>query len=186
MKLILKTLLTLVVFSAAACNSEAGSETSKKMLQTSYTRIDSCRETVDNVNAAFSILDCGKLGEHDLQITVQSPTVFTVHLKNGSSEVMSEFEELSGDLPLETGPTLEWYSDNHQPRLMVFRVRWGTEEAPFQMNERLVISHIGIDRICPLATVDVQSNKNANEKARALIYEKFLSISECPESVLTY
>ncbi|WP_308364838.1 MULTISPECIES: hypothetical protein [unclassified Microbulbifer] len=186
MKILLKTLLVLVSFTSAACNSEADNRTPKDTLQTSYTRIDSCKETVQNDNAAFSILDCGKVGEHDLHITVQSPTIFTVRLKKDSAEAMSEFEELSGDLPLETGPVLEWYSDNHQPRFMVFRVSWGTDDEPFQMDERLVISYITKDRICPLATVQVKSNKNANEKTRELIYDKFLSTTECPKTVLSF
>ncbi len=185
MKIILKTLIVLASFTSVACNSETDGKTSEKTLQTSYTRIDSCKETVENENAAFSVLDCGKVGDHDLHITVQSPTVFTVRLKDDGTESMSEFEELSGDLPLETGPTLEWYSDNSQPRFMVFRVSWGTDDEPFQMDERLVISYVAKDRICPLATVGVKSNKNANEKARALIYDKLLSTSECPKDVLS-
>lgn len=186
MKILLKTLLVLVSFSSAACNSEVDRKTQKDTLHTTYTRIDSCEETVQNDNAAFSILDCGKVGGRDLHITIQSPNIFTVRLKNGGSEAMSEFEELSGDLPLETGPAIEWYSDNHQPRFMVFRVSWGTDDGPFQMDERLVISYVTKDRICPLATVGVKSNKNANEKTRELIYDKFLSTSECPKTVLSF
>lgn len=185
MKIVLKTLIVVAGCTSVACNSETDDRAQGTTLQTSYTRIDSCKETVESENAAFSILDCGKVGERDLHITVQSPTVFTVRLKYDGTEAMSEFEELSGDLPLETGPTLEWYSDNSQLRFMVFRVSWGTEDEPFQMNERLVISYVAEDRICPLATVGVKSNRNANEKARELIYDKLLSTSECPKDVLS-
>ncbi|MFC6633718.1 hypothetical protein [Microbulbifer taiwanensis] len=185
MKIILKTLLLLASFSVTACDSEASDSVPAHGLQTSYTRIDSCRETVDNANAAFSLLDCGKVGEHQVHITVQSPTVFTVRLKDDGTEAMSEFEELSGDLPLETGPAIEWYSEGENLRFMVFRLRWGTDEAPFQMDERLVISLVSADRICPLATVGVKSNRNANEKARQLIQNQLLATSECPKDVLS-
>ncbi|WP_250461754.1 hypothetical protein [Microbulbifer litoralis] len=186
MKIRQATLLLLLSFTSVACNSEADSKTPEDSLKTSYTRIGSCEETVDNANAAFSILDCGKVAGRDLRITVQSPTIFTVRLMKSGTEAMSEFEELSGDLPLETGPALEWYSDNQKPRFMVFRVSWGTDKKPFQMDERLVINYVAKDRICPLATVSIESNKNANEKTRELIYDRFLSTSECPEEVLHF
>jgi len=151
-----------------------------------YTRISECIDNIENKNAAFSNLKCNKIGSYELNITVQEPVYFTVELKKSTLEVRSEFEELSGELPLETGPKIEWHLSNGEPRFMVYSVSWGTEEAPFTMTEYLTINYVAHDRICPIAKVNMKDQEKANEKVRELIGNRFSSLKACTRTVETF
>lgn len=172
-----------MVMISSACDGQGNSHSEVENVQREhvYTRISECKEVVENSNAAFSELSCANVGGMALTISIQKPTYFIVNL----GEASSEFEVLSGELPLEVGTAIEWPLVDGRPRYMIFRLKWGTEEDPFNIKERLVVSYVSKDRICPLATVD-GSRAHANEKARALISEKFSSIKECPASVQVY
>ncbi|MCP4489127.1 MAG: hypothetical protein GY820_17715 [Gammaproteobacteria bacterium] len=142
-----------------------------------------CIDNIENENAAFSNLKCNKIGSYELNITVQEPIYFTISLKKGTLEIHSEFEELSGELPLETGPTIEWHLSNEEPRFMVYRVSWGTDETPFTMTEYLTINYVAHDRICPIAKVNAKGQEKANERVRELINNRFSSLKACTRTV---
>lgn len=149
-----------------------------------YTKLNSCKESIENENAAASLLKCDSIGGYELSITIQDPVFFTMTLSRGNKSKMTEFEELSRELPLETGRAVEWHVVNGEPQFMIFRVSWGTEEAPFDMTERLVLNYVADDRICPVATVNTKKHKNANEKIRQALAQDFMSIKVCPDLVL--
>ncbi len=69
---------------------------------------------------------------------------------------------------------------------MIFRLSWGTESEPFKMKQYLVLNLVTNKEICSLATVDVKTNKNANQKVRDLIKNKFLNTTSCPTEVVSY
>ena len=167
-----------ILFFTTAC------ESNEELVNDSvvYTKISDCVEQVKNDNAAFSHLKCKGVGTHALNITVQEPVYFTLGLKKGTVEALSEFEEISGELPLETGPVIEWHLRGDNPRFMIYRVSWGTDD-PFTMKEYLVLSYVAGTRICPLAKVDMTENKHANEKVRELLNSKFLSVKSCPKII---
>lgn len=167
----------ILLFITTACES-------KESIQ--YTKISECIDNVENENAAFSKLKCKKIGSYELNISVQEPIYFTIGLNKGALEVNSEFEELSDELPLETGSAIEWHLSNDEPRFMVFRVSWGTEESPFTMTEYLTINYVSHDRICPIAKVNVKGQVKANEKVRELISNRFSTLKACTKTVETF
>jgi len=174
------------VLFAAACwlslhASQSSAESSAPLIV--YTKIADCKETVENENAAFSVLDCGKVGASSVTISQQSPIYFTVQLESGVKKRMTDFESLSGELPLEPGAALEWHLYDGAPRFLIFRLGWGTEQDPHAFRQRLVLNYVADDAICPVATVDVKNNPDANQKARDLLVEKYSSLKMCPTTM---
>lgn len=165
---------------AASCSSDA-SQTNKEIV---YTPLQKCVETVENANAAFSELKCPDVGSYELTVTQQSPVYFTVHLQKQGRKLSTEFESITGELPLEPGKTLEWHLVNDEPQFLIFRLAWGTEAAPFKMSEHLVVSYVGQKEICALASIDAKKNRDANQKARDLVSETFSSVRSCPQKIL--
>lgn len=176
-----KTALPVLVSLLLLCACNSGAESSAPLIV--YTKIADCEETVENENAAFSVLDCGKVGVSPVTISQQSPIYFTVQLESGDKKRMTDFESLSGELPLEPGAALEWHLYDGAPRFLIFRLGWGTEQDPHAFRQRLVLNYVADDAICPVATVDVKNNPDANQKARDLLVEKYHSLKTCPTSV---
>lgn len=162
-----------------ACNS--GAEPSAPQIV--YTKIADCKETVENENAAFSVLDCGKIGAGAVSISQQSPIYFTVQLESAGKKLVTDFESLSGELPLDPGKTLEWHLYEGKPRFLIFRLGWGSAQEPHVFRQHLVLNYVAGDEICPIATVDVKNNPDANQKVRDLLAKKYLSLKGCPGSV---
>lgn len=162
-----------------ACNS--GAEPSAQQIV--YTKIADCRETVENENAAFSILDCGKVGSFTVSISQQSPVYFTVQLESEGKKQLTDFESLSGELPLEPGKAMEWHLYDDKPRFLIFRLAWGTEQEPHVYAQRLVLNYVAGDEICPVAIVDIKNNPDANQRARDLLADKYVNLKGCPDSI---
>lgn len=173
------TVMASLLLFLTACTS--GAEPSAPAV--AYTHLTDCTEAVENENAAFSVLTCPKVGSYDLSISQQSPVYFTVQLKKGEKVQSSDFETLSGELPLEPGKALEWHLYNGEPRFLIFRLAWGTAAEPFVTNQYLVLNYVGKDSVCPLATVDVKKNPDANQKVRDLLNQKYSGIKSCPPNV---
>ena len=159
---------------AASCHSQ-------DISSVSYTHIKNCTETVENVNAAYSELTCKKVGSYELAIMQQSPSLFDIRLTRHEKTISTEFDSVSGDLPIEPGPAIEWHLVDGEPKFMVFRLKWGTEEAPFTMDEYLVASRLDAGGFCTLATINTRKNQDANEKARLVI--KNTTGSFCDSSI---
>lgn len=151
-----------------------------------YTHLKDCTETVTNENAAFSELHCKKIGSYSVSITQQSPTIFDIHLTHDNKVISTEFDQLTTELPLESGKTIEWHLVNGEPKFMIFRLKWGTEDAPFTMNEYLVASRIDKNGFCTLATIDVHENKDANQKARDTIKDSPGKADACDAQINAY
>lgn len=178
----MKTYISVLAASLVFLTS-CGSDAEQADMNISYTHLKDCTEQVDNVNAAFSVLKCPKVGDYQLSISQQSPVFFTVQLQKGKHVVTTDFESLSGELPLDPGKALEWHLKNAEPHLLVFRLGWGTEAEPFAFKQHLVINYVGKDSICPLATIDVKKNADANQKARDLVAGQFKNVNACPEKI---
>ena len=153
---------------------------------TQYTYLKDCTETVANDNAAFSELRCPKIGGYDVSVRKQSPQFITISLGSAGKSLETNFNPITRHLPIEYGGAIEWRLVNDRPKYMVFRLAWGTPDAPFVMTERLVINLVASDRICPLAVVSTKAVKNANQVARDLIGGDLARLDSCPSTVLAY
>ena len=149
-----------------------------------YTFLKNCKEKVKNENAAFSEMTCPSISGYKVSITSQSPQYFNIILSKSGRSLISDFTLVSNDNPIEAGKAIEWHINNNTPEFMIFRLSWGSNNAPFKMKEHLVVNLVTDKKICVLATIDVKKNKNSNQKARDLISGKFKGMKSCPDSIL--
>ncbi|VAW64380.1 hypothetical protein MNBD_GAMMA08-2845 [hydrothermal vent metagenome] len=148
-----------------------------------YTFLKNCKDITNHDNAAFTKLSCPSINGYQVRISEQGPQFFNIHLSKGELNINTDFTLVSKDMPVEAGKAIEWHFFNNKPKYMIFRLSWGREDAPFNMREHLVVNLITNKNICALATVDVKNNKNANQKARDLIVNKFQKTSSCPDVI---
>ena len=172
----------LLITATFACDSKREQKKSK-VQKISYTHLKECSETISNENAAYSNLKCPNVGPYNLTIGIQQPLYFTINLKHEGKSLNSEFEILSNEHPLETKSVIEWHLIDGQPRFMIFRLGWETEDQPFKSIERLIASYVTDQQICPLATFDTQKNKNADSMARQFIESNLTTIKTGPKKV---
>lgn len=151
-----------------------------------YTFIKDCKDTSNNVNAAFTELSCSQLGKYKVDISAQSPQFFNIHLTKGSEKISTDFTVVTKDNPVEAGKAIEWHLHNNEPTHMIFRLSWGTDVEPFNMRQYLVLNLVTSKDICVLATADVKNNKNANQKIRDLMLNEFSEITTCPADIARY
>lgn len=159
------------------CHSEIqqGSDTAIK-----YTFIKECKEEVNNINAAYSERSCPDLAGYRVAISAQEPLYFTIRLAKNGKEVSTDFTAVTDDTPITPGNAIEWHLDNNIARFMIFRLSWGRAEAPFEMQQYLVINLITDEEICVIDKVPVARVTNANQFARALIASKYKTLTTCP------
>lgn len=146
-----------------------------------YTKIESCIEQIENENAAFSELQCSNIGEYSLNITQQSPLYFNVILSHKGKTASSELDTFSYELPIEPGKAIEWHLTEGTPRFMIFRIF--VQEENQIINEQLTLSLVADERICPVVSVSIKNNPNANEIIRSLISAKYKDIKSCPSDI---
>ncbi len=185
MKSSIKNLLPIgitIVALSSTCYSSDNQESTQ--LAPIYTFIKDCKDTTDNDYAAFTELTCAPIKGFNIEITHQPPQFFNIHLIKDSTELSTDFIAVTNENPLEPGKAIEWHVENDQPRFMIFRLSWGTEESPLDMREYLVLNYVNKTDICSIATVNVKTNKNANQKVRDMMLEKFQEIKSCPETIL--
>ena len=172
--------MVLALISLSSCQSEQ-SQAQEKII---YTYIKDCVETVENENAAFSELSCPDVGSYKLNITQQSPMYFNVVLSNQVATISTDFTSLTNESPLEPGTAIEWHLVQGEPRFMIFRLSWGSQEQPFNMQQYLTINLVESNGICSLAVVRVSKHKNANQKARDVLNNQKRMRLECPNSII--
>lgn len=156
-----------------------------KGMEIIYTPIVDCKEQDENPNAAFSNLNCKKVGNASLRIEIQAPQFFNLYLTQGAATIRSEWDLLTKEGPMEPGKTLEWHLHNGEPKYLVFRISYQLDySAPKQ--EVLTVNWVSKDRICLLATVNALKNPRANQQARDLISKNFAAIQSCPKDWLSF
>lgn len=178
-KLLLSGLSVITIFSTASCysNNQTVNESTIK-----YTMLNDCKDTVNNVNAAYVELSCPEIAGYQVKITAQDPLYFNIILSKNSKETSTDFTTVSNDNPIEPGKAIEWHLYNNEPKFMIFRLSVGTEEKPFDMHQYLLINMVTDDQICVIDKVDVESVKNANQVARDLVANKYRDLTTCPRN----
>jgi len=183
------SIIVVAALSSTLCHSETPSDrttSAKQIEEPQYTFIKDCKDKINNDNAAFTELSCFPLGKYKVDITAQSPQFYNIHLTKGAEKISTDFTVVTNDNPVEAGKAIEWHLHNNEPKYMIFRLSWGTDAEPFKMKQHLVLNLITSKEICSLATVDVKKNKNANQKVRELMLNKFSKITDCPAEIARY
>ena len=146
-----------------------------------YTKIADCTEQIENENAAFSESKCNSIGPYALNITQQSPLYFNIILSRDGKSITSELDTFSQEEPMEPGKAIEWHVTGETPKFMIFRIFVLQENST--SHEQLTISLVTEDRICPIASVNVNGTPKANEKVRSLISERYQNLAACPAEI---
>lgn len=164
-----------------SCNSNGDIE---KTIQ--YTYIKDCKEKIDNDNAAFSELVCPKIGSYGVIIKSVGVEFMSIILQGNDKTLATDSDDLTKGLPFGQMKVIEWHLENNEPKYMIFRIAWGTAAEPFVMTERLVLNLVSNDRICPLATVNTRTFKNANQIARDWLSSELTKSNSCPKTIAEY
>ena len=178
-------LLLTIAVTAACYGKDDASKLEAKELDIAFTTLSECTEAVENPNDAASVLVCPPQRDMPVKVTTIGPDYFYIELVDKSSSLVSDFSKLSDELPLAPGKVIEWHLNKNKPKFMVFRISWGTKAEPFKMAEYLTVHLVTNQTICPLATINVRANKNANHIARELISGALANAEKCPESIKT-
>lgn len=171
-----------IILLSMSCNSNASAVDER----TQYTYLKDCKEQIANDNAAFSEVRCPKVGSYDVLIKKQSPQFVAISLFVRGRSLVTNFNPLTQELPIEHGTAIEWRLEAGEPRYMIFRLAWGTSATPFTMKERLVVGLVDKDRICPLAVIRTAAVRNANQMARDLLGGELSTVRACPDNVVEY
>jgi hypothetical protein len=175
-----KTVMMCSIVSLMACQTQAAPQATTIV----YSTVGDCKETIKNDNAAFSELHCKPVGAYQVDIKQQSPQYFTVTVGANGKSASSELETITKELPMEPGKVIEWHLSGTELKYMIFRIKTQTDGG--STKEFLTVNLITEKRICPIASIDVSKNSNANQKARDLLTEKFSAIKECPADVIQF
>ncbi len=167
----------MALFMSMSCH---GSERDQPGAEIKFTFLKECKDKTGNADAAFSESACPDLAGYRVEISEQSPRYFNIHLIKNNKRISSDFTMVTGENPLEPGKAIEWHLYDNKPKFMVFRLSWGTEDQPFEMQARLVINLVTEDEICVIDQVEVARVKNANQVARDLISRKYKGLAGCP------
>jgi hypothetical protein len=175
-----KTLMMCSIVNLMACQTQAAPQVATIV----YSTVSDCKETIQNDNAAYSELRCKPIGAYQLDIKQQSPQYFTISVGANGKTASSELETVTKELPMEPGKVIEWHLIGTELKYMIFRIK--AQTGGTTMKELLTVSLVTEKRICPIASIEVTKNPNANKKARDLLTENFAALKECPAEVLQF